>query len=594
MTIPGPRPTELGEPLTWEPPGPGQWMLDTTHHGRRPVTGYLRALAEESFGQVSVMFERYGLPLQDMASAEVNGCTYIRPRAVGEGDSPKPAPPALVLSVVSRIHPELRRRNRAAKAAWNDKLWRSEVDRWFDHDRPAVVAANRRFAAVAIEQLDDRGLLTHLVDLTAHARRQAFAGFESHGGDMIPVGDYLAHCADWGIPAGEAAALLQGASPASLATGTSLPAVAGALAGLDRAPRSLDELRALGPECRAEVDEWLDTFGWRVISSDDLDAVTLAERPELQLPAILAAASVAVPDPPDPGPVRRRVPADQRALFDELLAEARYGLPLRDDNVGVRWNWSVGLVRRALLEVGRRLVDAGRLHRPEHAVELAPDEVEPLLLSGRGPSADAVAERLRWRLAVEAAGPPTHLGEPEPPPPFDALPRPLARAARAVMALIEAMEGAPPAAPPAEPDGGSAPVRGSGAATGDEAAAVSAPGGTDGRASSDGAVVGRGTGIGAAPVEGTVRVVTGAADALGRIEAGDILVAAFTGPAYNALLPLLGGLVVEEGGPLCHAAIVAREFGLPALVGVEGITTRLADGERVGLDPVAGTISRLG
>ncbi len=549
--------------LVWEAPGPGQWMLDTTHHGRRPVTGYFRELADESFASISVVFERYGLPLEAMSTAEVNDCTYIRPRAIGEGDTPKPAPPTIVMKLISRLHPELRRRNRTATTAWAEKRWRDDVDTWFERDRAIVLAANRRLTRIDVAALDDGGLIEHLVELNQHCRTQAVAGFEAHGGDIVPVGDYLAHCETWGIPPEQAAALLQGASPASRATTDSLAAVRAELATEVEPPRSIDELRARGEACRSEVDDWVETFGWRVVSSDDLDAATLTEQPALLLAALVAAASAEPAPPPDPEPVRRRVPAEHRELFDELLAEARYGLPLRDDSVGMRWTWPVGLLRRALLELGRRLVATGRLHEPAHAIELTFDELRALVAGRPGPSTDEAAGRLARRLAIEETVPPALLGDPEPPPPLDAFPPALARATRAVLALIDAMEGR--AAEPA-----------------------------DAPAHSDPAVIGSGAGIGSEAIEGRVRVVRGAEDALARIEPGEILVASFTGPAYNAILPLIGGLLVEEGGPLSHAAIVAREFQLPAVIGADGMTAALGDGDRIRLDPVRGTVTLLG
>ena len=100
----------------------------------------------------------------------------------------------------------------------------------------------------------------------------------------------------------------------------------------------------------------------------------------------------------------------------------------------------------------------------------------------------------------------------------------------------------------------------------------------------------RGTGIGAACYRGIARVVTDADDALDRLQPGDVLVARFTGPAYNSILPILGALVVETGGPMCHAAIVAREFGLPAIIGASGATTAIPDGALVEVDPMSGMV----
>lgn len=101
-----------------------------------------------------------------------------------------------------------------------------------------------------------------------------------------------------------------------------------------------------------------------------------------------------------------------------------------------------------------------------------------------------------------------------------------------------------------------------------------------------------GVGVGTVPCRGRARVVAGADDALERLGPGEILVAPFTGPAYNSILPIVGGVVVEEGGPLCHAAIVARELGIPALVGVADATVSITDGEVIEIDPVEGLIRR--
>jgi pyruvate,water dikinase len=102
-----------------------------------------------------------------------------------------------------------------------------------------------------------------------------------------------------------------------------------------------------------------------------------------------------------------------------------------------------------------------------------------------------------------------------------------------------------------------------------------------------------GIGVGTETYRGTARVVTGADDAFARLELGDVLVASFTGPAYNSILGLVGALVVEEGGPLCHAAIVARELGVPAVIGASGATAQIADGAKIEVDPVAGAVRLL-
>jgi pyruvate,water dikinase len=100
------------------------------------------------------------------------------------------------------------------------------------------------------------------------------------------------------------------------------------------------------------------------------------------------------------------------------------------------------------------------------------------------------------------------------------------------------------------------------------------------------------SGAGASPgvAEGTARVVAGPAD-FSRIAHGDVLVTTTTTPAWTPLFPSLAALVTETGGILSHAAVVAREYGLPAVVGAAGATKAIADGTRVRVDGSAGTIT---
>ena len=101
-------------------------------------------------------------------------------------------------------------------------------------------------------------------------------------------------------------------------------------------------------------------------------------------------------------------------------------------------------------------------------------------------------------------------------------------------------------------------------------------------------------GLAASPgvVEGTARCISGPAE-FDRIVEGDILVTVSTSEAFNILLPLLGGIVTDAGGLLSHAAIVAREYGIPGVVGTREATGRIADGARVRVDGTAGEVAVL-
>jgi pyruvate,water dikinase len=102
----------------------------------------------------------------------------------------------------------------------------------------------------------------------------------------------------------------------------------------------------------------------------------------------------------------------------------------------------------------------------------------------------------------------------------------------------------------------------------------------------------QGSGASAGVAEGVARVVAGQDD-FARIQPGDVLVTAMTTPAWTPLFPSLAGLVTETGGILSHAAVVAREYGLPAVVGAAGAVTAIPDGMRVRIDGTTGEISLL-
>jgi pyruvate,water dikinase len=81
--------------------------------------------------------------------------------------------------------------------------------------------------------------------------------------------------------------------------------------------------------------------------------------------------------------------------------------------------------------------------------------------------------------------------------------------------------------------------------------------------------------------------------AVADIERGDILVTAHTDPSWSPLFVSIAALVTEVGGLTTHGAVVAREYGLPAVVGVENATRLIQDGQRIRLDGTDGYIELL-
>jgi rifampicin phosphotransferase len=93
----------------------------------------------------------------------------------------------------------------------------------------------------------------------------------------------------------------------------------------------------------------------------------------------------------------------------------------------------------------------------------------------------------------------------------------------------------------------------------------------------DGALIG--LAVSSGTVEGRARVILDIAEA--NLEEGDILVTAFTDPSWTPLFVSIKGLVTEVGGLMTHGAVIAREYGLPAVVGVEHATRLIRDGQRI-------------
>jgi pyruvate,water dikinase len=90
-------------------------------------------------------------------------------------------------------------------------------------------------------------------------------------------------------------------------------------------------------------------------------------------------------------------------------------------------------------------------------------------------------------------------------------------------------------------------------------------------------------------VSGIARVIRSPVGA--RLEPGEILVAPSTDPGWTPLFLTAGGLVMEMGGMMSHGAVVAREYGIPAVVGVAGATERITTGQRLSVDGSAGVVS---
>ena len=112
------------------------------------------------------------------------------------------------------------------------------------------------------------------------------------------------------------------------------------------------------------------------------------------------------------------------------------------------------------------------------------------------------------------------------------------------------------------------------------------------RDSADGSLVLKGVGCSAGVSQALVRVVP-TLEGANMLRHGEILVTRFTDPGWTPVLGLVSGIVTEVGGLLSHAAVIGREYGIPAVLNVPDATRILKTGQRVEIDGRAGTVKVL-
>jgi pyruvate,water dikinase len=537
--------------LRFEPPGPGFWEFDPVHFPR-PATRYWIEVHPAAYKRGTGEFARsYGMTIDGLEMAYVNGFGYKSVTAVPEGELPQ--------------------RFQRAEEAFRRKYWREQLRDWNETFKPAAIKAHREVQSVDPDTLSDAALVAHLVRCRDHHAEMLYQHMRFTAAAVVPTGDFLAHVGDWtGLPPADLLGLMRGTAPVSAGASAQLeqlitavrrdPRAQQLLESEDDPGRVLDALRALDRGTGAAVSAYLDLVGYRLLDGFDISNPFALELPDALRRAIRAAVAGKGADTSDVegriADVRRKVPEQHRAEFDELLEEARLTYPIRDERGVFSDIWASGLMRRAALAGGRRLAGKGRIHEAAHFIDAGLEEMRALLSGADAPTADELAKRCEYRALHSSKEAPAALGPPPPPPPDPSgLPPAAARMMRATGIALKALFGSSEA--PHEEHM----LRGLAASRG--------------------------------VYEGPARRVTHPAE-FDRIIRGDVLVTESTTEAFNILLPLLGAIVTDSGGLLSHSAIVAREYGIPAVVGTREATERIADGARVRVDGDAGEVTVLG
>jgi pyruvate,water dikinase len=311
----------------------------------------------------------------------------------------------------------------------------------------------------------------------------------------------------------------------------------------------LDELPRLpgGTEARDALRAWLDAYGMRAVGEIDITRPRWSERPSMLLPLLLGNVEHA-----EPGAGARRFEqgrqeaAEKAADLLERLRALPDGAQKAEETrrmidrvrafAGFREYPKYGIVSRyfiykqALLEEADRLVRAGVLREREDLFFLRFEELRDVLRAGRV-DAELIRRRQEEFASYQALSPPRVLTS----------------------------EG----------------ERITGTYRREDLPA--------------GALVG--LPVSSGTIEGRARVVVDVAEAA--LEPGDILVTVFTDPSWTPLFVAIAGLVTEVGGLMTHGAVIAREYGLPAVVGVEHATRLVRDGQRIRVNGTDGYVEIL-
>jgi rifampicin phosphotransferase len=384
-----------------------------------------------------------------------------------------------------------------------------------------------RFAQIDPVHLDFNALRAHITSLREIFVEGTLLHFFQQPSSMFPVGDWVRSACAW----------------TGCAASEALALLIGSHAG------SADFFGA---------SDRLDEYADRIITGFDMIDLTLRELPQLHSGTRDLHSGTPLKQPEitaREAELRERVPAEHVESFDASLLEARAAYGLHDEDVRITYLWPLGLMRRGVLAAAGQLIDRGRLAQSDHIFQTTPSELDNLLAGSRDPGSGELAERAEEFSAWKDAHLPPSFGTKEEDN-FEDLPPSCRRVNDAIMFYLGQME--------------------------DQLS-------ENGTRPSWSLMV---AGLAASPgrYEGWARVVRQPGD-FRKLRKGDVLVAPTTSPAYNVILPMIGAVVTDRGGALSHCAIVAREFGIPAVVGTDQATSRIPDGARILVDGDRGFVA---
>jgi phosphohistidine swiveling domain-containing protein len=543
------------------------WTLEAGHFPD-PVTRWSSALFTTTrTAVVERLMAEVGVLLDGIVYRELDGRIYTAVVPLG-GASHKPRSRWL-LPIVSRTSSALRQRLAAAHAADVDDWYGRVVEEWQDHVEDDLLQRGRGYLAGDLAALSEEQVAARLDEQLRFVEEGLTWYFQLYGACVDAIGRLgLELTRDHGWTVVELMDLFAGLShtttdplEAQAAIVECLRAEAAVAASLTAT--TVADLAEISPSVAAALAHYQERWGQRAVRYE-IAYPTVRERPEWllhQLRQAVRGALVRTDLAAAHEAARLRAEArliatlGNTSLTRRRLGRAQRVFPLReacgDATIGV----PIAGLRRLGLHLGIRL----GLYRPEDAFDLTFDEVHRAL---RHPermdeTAGLAGQRREEREKAAASAPVPERrrsGHPGRAVRWElgALPKAATENLAALLWFADQVN------PP--PSGGTV--------HGNELAGLG---------------VSRGT------YEGVARVVRDEDD-FERLVRGDVMVCPTTSPVWSIVFPCVGALVCDAGGALGHAAIIAREFGLPAVVGTGIGTSTIPDGGRVRVDGTNGRV----
>ena len=566
-----PEPPVEPIPIDVEVPS-GYWEHDASHfpNASYPIDSILTNLVSEA---VATWVAEFGYLFDGIEFRDIGGWTYQRLRPIGGKDGPNL--PGWLMWILVRTVPSLRRRITVAREAVRTDKASRFIREWYDTWLPELHSDIRRLLDVDRVSLADDPLLGHCDQVVHLAGR----GIEVHTlvhGAIAPIMYELVTTCErlLGWDMADTLRMVSGTSFKSTEPARQLhhltdmakerPAVlepAGTAEDL-----IVDRLYQVDPGFAGAFARYLEEYGHRALGDTSADS-TIAERPSLVLAMIHNQIGTGYdPDRVDAINTAAREDAvtkartalaahsDALAEFDDVLDRAREAYPAREDNEFYTLSAPFALLRYVFLAIGNRLAGRGVIEQRDDVLFLHLNEARAAV-SNPTDLRDLVVRRKGERAwAVANPGPPFYGEESPTPSSLSFLPADARLPMESMLWSLESM------------------------------LAVEASKTTQIDSTSI-----AGTPASAGNYTGPVRIVMGENE-FDKIQARDVLVCPITSPVWSLLFPTIGALVTDTGGILSHPAIIAREYGIPAVVATGNATQLLQDGQIVTVDGSAGTV----